>query len=437
MTSVEPDGADALVRRAVTRVRRRLIPFLFLLYIFAYLDRINVGFAALQMNEALGFSAAAYGFASGIFFLGYTAFEIPSNVMLARVGARLWIARIMITWGVVSAATLLVRDARTFSLLRFLLGVAEAGFFPGIIYYLTNWVPARERARTIAAFMTATLAAGIVGGPVSGALLTLDGAGGLAGWQWLFLLEGIPAVVLGFVVLRVLTERPEEARWLPPPERQALVERLRDEQRANEHSASARSVGSALASPRLWLLAAVYFTIPVALYAFGFFLPQIIQTSFAGGDFATGLLSAVPYMAGAAAMVVAGRHSDLTGERRWHIAVAAGIGGVGLVAAAFMPGITLSMVMLSVAMMGLASMFGPFWTLTTSFVSGAGAAAGIALVNSVGNIGGFVGPYLLGVLRDRTASFAPGLILIGLTLAAGGLLVLVVRDRQHAVGDCD
>jgi ACS family tartrate transporter-like MFS transporter len=422
-------GGDAVVARAVARVRRRLIPFLFLLYIVAYLDRINVGFAALQMNAALGFSSAAYGLASGIFFVGYTLFEIPSNMMLAKVGARLWIARIMISWGVVSAATMFVRDAWTFSLLRFMLGVAEAGFFPGIIFYLTNWVPERERARTIAAFMTATLTAGIVGGPLSGALLGLDGTGGLAGWQWLFLLEGIPSVVLGVVVLRLLTERPGEAAWLPEEERRALIERLRDEERQRERDRHrADSVGRALASTPLWLLAAVYFTIPVALYAFGFFLPQIIQSSFAAGDFETGLLSAIPYIGGAVAMLAVGSHSDQSGERRWHIAIAAACGGLGLIAAAFAPGIVLSMAMLTIGMMGLASMFGPFWTFTTSFVSGAGAAAGIAFVNSVGNIGGFVGPYLLGALRDRTASFAPGLVLIGLTLIAGGLLVFAVRD---------
>ena len=416
---------------AVSTVRRRLIPFLFLLYIFAYLDRINVGFAALQMNQALGFSAATYGFASGIFFLGYVVFEIPSNIMLARFGARLWIARIMITWGLVSAATMFVADARMFSVLRFLLGVAEAGFFPGVIFYLTKWVPAGERARTIAAFMTATLTAGIIGGPVSGGLLALDGAAGLAGWQWLFLLEGIPAVALGFVVLRVLTERPEDADWLPARQRDALVARLRDE--AIAQRSHAHTVGAALTNRRLWLLAVVYFTIPVALYAFGFFLPQIIQASYGGSDFGIGLLSAIPYIAGAAAMLVAGRHSDRTGERRWHVAMAALVSGVGFIATPLVHGLVPSMLALSVAMLGLASMFGPFWTLATSFVSGTGAAAGIALINSVGNIGGFVGPYLLGTIKDRTESFGMGLILIGATVIVGGMLVLLVPVPSKAL----
>jgi ACS family tartrate transporter-like MFS transporter len=426
---VSPDGTADLAA-AVSAVRRRLIPFLFLLYIFAYLDRINVGFASLQMNTALGFSAATYGLASGIFFLGYVVFEIPSNVILARVGARRWIARIMVTWGLVSAATVFVRSAQMFAVLRFLLGVAEAGFFPGIIFYLTRWVPAAERARTIAAFMTATVSAGIIGGPISGALLTLDGAGGLAGWQWLFLLEGVPAVVLGVVVLAVLTDRPEVARWLPARQKVALVERLRVEESA--HASRTEAAVAALLQGRTWLLSVVYFTIPVALYAFGFFLPQILRGSYSGGDFGIGVLSAVPYLAAAVAMVVAGRHSDRTGERRWHVAIAALTSGGGFIAAALVHGLMPSIVALSVAMAGLASMFGPFWTLATSFVTGAGAAAGIALINSVGNVGGFVGPYLLGYIKDRTNSFSAGLMLIGFVVIAGGFLVLTVPEDDEA-----
>src|SRR5262245_46770433 len=297
------DPTDRDLETAVAMVRSRLIPFLFLLYIVAYLDRINVGFASLQMNQALGFSDATYGLGAGIFFVGYTLFEIPSNVILARVGARLWIARIMITWGLVSAGMMFVRSAPTFYVLRFLLGLAEAGFFPGIIYYLTRWVPARERARTIAAFMTATLVAGVIGGPLSGALLTLQGAGGLAGWQWLFLLEGLPAIVLGFVVLRVMTDRPEDAMWLRGAQKAALLARIGDEERQALHQV--HSAAAALRHPRLWLLSVIYFTVPVALYAFGFFLPQIIQNSFRGSTFEVGLLSAVPDLAGTIAVVIA------------------------------------------------------------------------------------------------------------------------------------
>jgi ACS family tartrate transporter-like MFS transporter len=414
----------------LAKVRRRLIPFLFLLYIVAYLDRVNVGFAALQMNQALGFSATTYGFGAGIFFISYVLFEIPSNVILARVGARLWIARIMITWGLVSSSMMFVRSASGFYTLRFLLGLAEAGFFPGIIFYLTQWFPARERARTIAAFVTAVLIAGVVGGPISGALLSLHGAGGLAGWQWLFVLEGLPSVVLGLVVLRFLTERPEDATWLSEGERATLVACLRQDQALQR----TMTTWDALGSGRTWLLGVVYFTIPVTLYGVGFWLPQMLKAASGASDFTVGLLSAVPYAAGAMAMVIVGRHSDRTGERRWHVVMSAIVSAGALALSTAGTGVTWSIVTLSVAMCGLASMFGPFWALTTSTIGGVGAAASIALVNAIGNTGGFVGPYLLGALNDATHSFAAGLIAIAAMLAAGGALVLAVDDDPSSHG---
>lgn len=413
---------------AAAKIRRRLVPFLFLLYIVAYLDRINVGFAALQMNEALGFSAEVYGLGAGIFFLSYTLFEIPSNIILARVGARLWIARIMITWGLVSAGMMFVHDVTSFYVLRFVLGAAEAGFFPGIIYHLTQWVPAAERARTVAGFMTAVVTAGIIGGPLSGVLLSMDGIGGLAGWQWMFLIEGLPATLLGFVVLGVLDDSPADARWLTGPEKAALLSRLEAENAPG--AGRAHRVSDALRHPWLWVLAAVYFVVPVALYAFGFFLPQILRASFAGTPLQIGVLSAIPYLAGAVGMILTSRHSDRTGERRWHVAVAAAVAGVALIATSFVQGLGPSIVLLSIAMLGLASMFGPFWTLATSFVHGVGAAAGIALINSIGNIGGFIGPFGVGYLYDRTNGFAAGLMAIGLVMIAGGALVLTVPDRS-------
>lgn len=419
------------VALVIAKVRRRLIPFLFLLYVVSYLDRINVGFAALQMNAALGLSARAYGLGAGIFFLSYTLFEVPSNVILARVGARVWIARIMITWGLVSAAMMLARRPVHFYVLRFLLGAAEAGFFPGIIFYLTQWFPSRERARTIAAFMTATLAAGIVGGPISGALLTMQGLGGLAGWQWLFLLEGLPAVVLGVIVLVELTERPEQARWLSEDERLTLVSALAEE--ARERARGADTVSRAFTSGRVWLLAAVYFTIPVQLYAFGFWLPQIIKRASNGSDFTVGVLTAIPYVVGAIGMVVVARHSDRAGERRGHVVVAALVGGTAFAASAGVRTLVPSVAVLSLAMLGLASMFGPFWALATASLGGAGAAAAIALINSVGNTGGFVGPYLIGYIRDRTGSFGWGLVIVGAILALVPLLVLgLVAEPDRA-----
>jgi len=417
---------------ALARARRRQIPFLFLLYIVAYLDRINVGFASLQMNRALGFSATTYGLGAGIFFVSYVLFEVPSNIILARVGARRWIARIMISWGLVSSATMFVRSAEGFYALRFLLGLAEAGFFPGIIFYLTKWFPPAERARTVAAFMTATLIAGVIGGPVSGILLALDGRAGLAGWQWLFLVEGIPAIVLGFVVLRVLTERPADATWLTDDERAALIASLDEDVDGADGGSSAVA---ALRDGRTWLMAAVYFTIPVTLYGIGFWLPQMLKTASGGAsDVAIGLLSAIPYACGAIAMVVVGRHSDRTGERRWHVFLPALVCAAGLVLTPLGSGVAWSVAALSLAMAGLASMFGPFWALATATMSGTSAAAAIALVNSVGNTGGFVGPYLLGAISDATQSFAIGFVAIAVMLAAGGALVLRARQPVDTSG---
>ena len=416
------------VAAALAKARRRLLPFLFLLYVVSYLDRINVGFAALQMNAALGFSSVTYSLGAGIFFLSYTLLEIPSNVMLARVGPRLWIARIMITWGLVSAGMMFVRSATAFYVLRFSLGAAEAGFFPGIIYCLTKWFPRRERARAIAGFMTAVVVAGIIGGPISGALLSLDGVGGLAGWQWLFVVEGLPAVVLGVVVLRVLPGQPSEARWLTRDEQQALTAALVAEDASPE--STVHSIRSALTSGRVWLLAAVYFTIPVMLYAFGFWLPQIVRSASGASDLAIGWLSAIPYAVAAVGMVIIGRHSDRTGERRWHIALTAIIGGAAFALAGFVHGTALSITTLSIAMLGLASMLGPFWAFATSFLGGIGAAAGIALVNSVGNVGGFVGPNIIGYVQQGTGGFTGGLVTIGAVLAAGGLLVLAVNPSK-------
>jgi len=419
-----------LTTAALAKARRRLLPFLFILYVVSYLDRINVGFAALQMNAALHFSSVTYSLGAGVFFLGYTVLEIPSNVLLARVGARLWIARIMITWGIVSAAMMFVHSAAAFYTLRFLLGAAEAGFFPGILYCLTQWFPRRERARAIAGFMTAVVVAGIIGGQISGALLSLEGLGGLAGWQWLFVVEGLPAVVLGVLVLRLLPEQPSDARWLTPEERRALTARLADEAAELTGPAAVHTIQGAMSSGRVWLLAAAYFTIPVALYAMGFWMPQIVRAASGGSDLTVGLLSAIPYASAAVGMVVVGWNSDRTGERRWHIASSALVGGAAFAATGFVHGVAPSIAALSVAMLGLASMLGPFWAFATSFLGGIGAAAGIALVNSVGNIGGFVGPNIIGYVQQTTRGFTAGLIAIGAILALGGLLVLPMNAAR-------
>ena len=412
------------LERAIATARRRLIPFLFLLYIVAYLDRINVGFASLQMNDALGFSSTMFALGAGIFFLGYALFEIPSNIILTRVGARLWIARIMISWGIVSSAMMLVRSAPMFYALRFLLGLSEAGFFPGIIYYLTRWFPARERARTVAMFMTAVLLAGVVGGPVSGALLRLDGAAGLRGWQWLFLLEGVPAIVLGLIVLRVLVDDPADATWLTSAERTALAAAIaRDANATVDHN-----VAAVVRDGRIWLLAAVYFTIPVTSYGIGFWMPQMLKTASGADELTIGLLSAIPSAAGAIAMVIVGRHSDRTGERKMHLILSALASAAGVALSTFGSSTLWVVSTLALATAGYASMFAPFWALATASTRGVGAAAAIALINSVGNTGGFVGPYLLGAINDATHSFVLGLYGIAALLVGGSILVLMVHD---------
>ncbi len=407
---------------AATKVRRRLIPFLFLCYIFAYLDRINVGFAALQMNAALGFSAAVYGFGAGVFFVGYTAFEIPSNIILARVGARRWIARIMVTWGLVSAAMMMVRDAPTFYALRFLLGVAEAGFFPGIILYLTFWFPREERARIVSMFMAAVPIATVIGGPLSGALLGMHGLGGIAGWRWLFVIEALPAILLGALALAVLPDRPRDASWLTPAEAEALEARLAVEAgEARRHGYE--GLWQALTNPRVLLLGVAYFCLVIGLYGIGFWMPQVIKT-FGSSNLEIGFLTAIPYLIAAIGMVLAGRHSDRTGERVLHVAVPLFLGAVAFLWSALAGSLPVVMLALSLAALGIHAALGTFWSLPTAILTGVGAAGGLALVNSIGNCGGFVGPFIVGWLKGGTGTFGPALVFLAGALLLSGLLAL-------------
>lgn len=409
--------------RTLTKVRWRLIPFLFLLYVIAYLDRVNVGYAALDMNRELGFSAAVYGFGSGIFFLSYTLLEVPSNLVLARVGARRWIARIMATWGLLSMAMVFVDTPLSFYVLRFVLGAAEAGFFPGLILYLTHWFPARERARAVALFMTATAMAGVIGAPISSAILQLHGFGGLHGWQWLFIVEGLPAVLLAPVVLRQLTERPADAAWLSPDERDWLTREM-----AKEHDQTHGvhlTFRAAAGSGRLWALAALYFCIVIAFYGISFWLPQIVQATGHLSSATVILLTAIPYVAATIGLVVIGSRSDHKAERRWHVAVPCLIGAAGFVLTVLAPQTAAAaLLMLSIAAFGIWGALGPFWTLPTAFLRGTAAAGGIAIVNSVGNLGGFAGPFLIGWVRAATGSFEGGLLTLAGVLVAGAVIAL-------------
>jgi ACS family tartrate transporter-like MFS transporter len=413
-------AASELESRTIARVSARLVPFLIGCYFIAYLDRVNVGFAALTMNQDLRLSASAFGFGAGIFFVAYFFFEVPSNLLLDRVGARLWIARIMFTWGIVSGATAFVQGATSFYAVRILLGVAEAGFFPGIIFYLASWFPAVYRARIIGYFMAAIPLSSVIGAPISGLLLGLDGLMGLRGWQWLFILEAVPALLLSFAVYFHLTDRPPDAAWLRPDERAWLVERLRREV-AVRKAARHYSVVQALSAPKVLALSLVYFGATATNYGLSFFLPQIVK-AFGVSNVQAGIITAVPYVAGSVAIVWWPLHSDRTLERRFHLAAALFLASAGIAASTALDAPVLKMIALTAAGAGIFGCLPVFWTLPTAFLSGAAAAGGIALINSIGNLAGFAGPYAVGMLKDATGSYTPGL----LTLTAAGLVATLV-----------
>src|SRR5438034_1576220 len=424
--AIKPDLEAAVI----AKLTRRLLPFLFLLYIVAYLDRINVGFAALQMQKQFGFSDAVYGLGAGVFFAGYCFFQVPSNLALAGVGPRRWIAALMVVWGAISSAMVLISGPRSFYALRFLLGAAEAGFFPGMILYLKNWFPARARAKAVALFMTAGPIAGVVGGPISGALLGLH-SHHISGWQWLFLIEGLPAVLLGIIVFVFLTDYPEAAAWLNDEERACLIEVLSREQESHPRPAT-REVFSAFTNRKIWLLIIVYFGATTCAYGLSLWLPNLIHNVSKAGNFGIGLLSTIPYIATAVAMVLVGLHSDRTGERRWHLALSAFSGAIGLWCAAFATSTVPQTAFLSLALLSAFSMMGPFWATSTALLSGTAAAAGIALINSFGNHGGFFGPYVIGVVRNATGDFRGGLIIAGAMLAVSGGVAIAVSEISPA-----
>jgi MFS transporter, ACS family, tartrate transporter len=417
---------DGHLAAAIRKATWRLIPFLCLAYTVNFLDRVNVGFAALHMNEDLGFSPSVYGFGAGIFFLGYIAFEVPSNLALHRFGARIWIARIMISWGLVACAMAFVWSETSFYVMRFLLGVAEAGFFPGIILYLTYWFPAAERARIVAVFMASVPLATVFGGPVSGALLNMHGFLGLAGWHWLFLIEGLPAIVLGVLALKVLTDKPAGATWLTQDERAALTARIAAED-AVAKEVGYSEIGAAMTRPRVLALGLLWFLIVIGLYGMGFWLPQVIQ-SYGLDDLSIGFITAIPYVFAAICMVLWGRRSDRANERRWHIALPLMVASAAFAASAYTEALIPTMIALTIATVGFYATLGPFWSLPTAFLAGTGAAAGLALVNSIGNIAGFAGAYIVGILREATGSFSAALLFLAAALALGGLMALCFRE---------
>ncbi|MGD9845144.1 MAG: MFS transporter [Variibacter sp.] len=430
-----------VLESASRKIARKLIPFLMLCYFVAYLDRVNVGFAALTMNKDLGFTPEIFGFGAGIFFAGYFLFEVPSNLALEKFGARIWIARIMISWGVISAAMAFMVGVKSFYAMRFLLGVAEAGFFPGIILYLTYWFTAEERARWIGWFMAAIPLSSVIGGPVSGWIL--DGthlAFGLKGWQWLFILEGIPSIIVGIVVLIFLRDKPAQVSWLTPQEREAVTARL-DEERVKREAIRKYSLRESLTNPRILLLGLVYFGLVCGNYGLGYWLPTIVKgvittlqldkTSGVPLNTMTGYLVAIPYACAVVAMIWWTKRSDMKQERVFHVAAPAIFGGLALVAAAYLTNPFLAGIAVTLCAMGTYAAIPTFWALPTGILTGTAAAAGIALINSIGNLGGFFGPYMVGWITQHTGTPTLGLVaLAGAYIMAGVVTIALGHDRR-------
>ncbi len=435
MTHASSVGLDGISTQSATidmeytykKISWRLIPFLVFLFVLAWIDRVNVGFAKLQMLQDLQFSEAVYGLGAGVFFIGYFLFEVPSNLLLEKVGARKTLARITILWGVASMLMAYVTTPVSFYAIRFLLGVFEAGFFPGIVLYLTYWFPAQRRARVNGLFMTSFAIAGVVGGPIAGFIMSkMNGVGHLANWQWLFILEGIPSLLAGILVLLYLPEKPANASWLSSAEQRAVTQALEAENCDPSKHASLRD---ACANYRVWLCAAVYFCVVSGNATIAFWAPSIIKEIGINGNMKIGLISAIPFIAGTIAMVLNGIHSDRTGERRMHCAVATLVASIGLILTGlFLGNAMLALCALTLAAIGILAAFPVFWSLPAAFLTGTAAAGGIALINSIGNLAGFVAPFMIGSLKTSTGSLASGLYFVAaLELIASVLVVLCIK----------
>ncbi len=422
------EEAQAFEQATYRKVAWRLMPLLLICYIVAYLDRVNVGFAKLQMMQELGFSDVIYGLGAGIFFIGYFIFEVPSNIILHKIGARVWIGRIMITWGILSAAMMYVSTPTSFYVMRFLLGVAEAGFFPGIILYLTYWYPSQRRGHMTTVFMTGIPMAGVIGGPLSGAIMKMcDGLHGWAGWQWMFLLEGVPSILLGLVVIAMLDDRIADAKWLTEEERALLIERISEEEAQKEDAPVLKVLGSG----RVWWMASIYFTFVMGIYGISFWLPTIIKATGIADALQVGTLSAIPYAVAVAVMLAVAKRADAQQERRWHVAIPAVLGAIGLLlSVAWAKDTTLALAALTLATAGIMTTLPLFWSLPTAFLAGTGAAAGIAMINSLGNLAGFMSPYLVGWLKEATASTDTGMYMLASCLVLGAILTLLVPPQM-------
>jgi ACS family tartrate transporter-like MFS transporter len=423
----------ALERSAIRRISLRIVPFLMICYFVAFIDRVNLGFAGHDLSQDLHLSPTVFGFGAGLFFLAYFVFEVPSNLLLERFGARRWIARIMVTWGLVAAAMALMKGEWSFYLLRVLLGIAEAGFFPGVILYLTYWFPREHRAKVVGYFMVAIPVSTFLGSPVSGAILDgLAGVGGLRGWQWLFIIEAVPAILLGLAVLVWLPDRPRDAAWLPEAERDWLERRLVQERQSFSRGPR-QSVWQIMADRRVLVLGLVYAGSTATNYGLSFWQPQLIK-GFGMSNTMAGVFNAIPFLIGSVAMILWGRRSDTKSERVWHTAIALFVSAIGLAACLFVSGsLALTLVALSTALVGCYALKGPFWALSTEWLAAGAAAAGIAQINALGNLAGFVGPFLLGWIKEMTGSYALGMLPMIALAVLGGIAVLANGKSAEAV----
>lgn len=420
-------------KKTIRKVTRRIIPLLFLLYIISYLDRANVGYAALEMNEALGLTSKMFGLVTGIFFIGYFLFEVPSNILMQKFGARVWITRILFTWGIISMATGFAQNATQLYIIRFLLGIAEAGLFPGIILYLTYWFRAKERASTIAMFMTAIAVSYIIGAPVSTLIIDHIHWMNVPGWRWMFIIEGAPAVILGFVTYFYLTDRPEQAKWLTAEEKNWLMAELRkDEELREKQGRQASSHKTALIDPKLWYLALIYFVYTAGTLGVGYWMPQIIKglSSYLSNT-QIGFIATIPYIIASIVMNYWSRRSDRTGERRMHTALPLLVAGLTLLSVGMVSNPFIAMIFITISLAAMYCFKGPFWSLPTMILSPATVAVGIAVINSIGNLGGFVGPYAVGWLKDATGKMQAGLIFLSMILIIAFLLVLAMKFEQR------
>lgn len=426
ITDVGVNTEDLIYRKVIFR----LVPFMFLCYVCSYLNRINVSFAKIQMAQELAWSDAIYGLGAGMFFIGYFAFEIPSNIIMYRVGARRWIARIMVTWGIISAAMMFVNTPMQFYVMRFLLGVAEAGFFPAILLYLSQWFPSSRRAKVTALFMSAIPMSGVIGAPLSGWILhSLSGVQNLSGWQWLFLIEGIPTILVGVAAYYYLTDRIEDAKWLRDDEKKVLRHNI-DQESAGKHL---HKMMDGLANPKIWLLSFIYLFFTMGLYGVSFWLPTLIQASGVKDSLQLGLLTTIPYALATASMILVGRSSDRFRERRWHLAVPGILAAVGfLISTAFQSNLMISLPALCLATMGVMTTISMYWTLPPAILTGAAAATGIALANSIGSASGFISPFAMGSINAATQSTSGGIIMLSGVLVVGSILVFLLPKHLLA-----